>query len=101
MRMEGDNIVSDTSPENIKYPQSLIRNSRVANTVRAMQVRDLFHIDTTVQHMAEPDDVSLARTMYDRFKSIRASYCPGDEYELVLLYAKHLDWDKMIYIRDE
>ncbi len=101
LRMEDESIVSDTSPATRNYPPGLIRISRTANTVRALQVRDLYGVDTIKKHLAGVRDIDLALSMYEQFKSTWVSYQPSDEYDLVMSFAKCLNWDDMISIKDE
>jgi hypothetical protein len=99
--MEDESIVSDTSPATRNYPPGLIRISRTANTVRALQVRDFYGVDTVRKHLAGVKDIDLALSMYEQFKSTWVSYQPSDEYDLVMSFAKCLNWDDMISIKDE
>ncbi len=101
LRMEDESIVSDTSPATRNYPPGLIRISRTANTVRALQVRDFYGVDTVRKHLAGVKDIDLALSMYEQFKSTWVSYQPSDEYDLVMSFAKCLNWDDMISIKDE
>lgn len=101
LRMESDNIEADTSGIIRNFPPGLIRVSRIANTVRALQVRNLFEVDTVNKHLASLDDINFAQSMYDSFKTKYDSYCEGDEYTLVMQYAEDLDWGEMIYIQNE
>lgn len=82
-------------------PKDIISKSRVYNIVNGFQFKELYGLDFTNDYKANKKEMSLAKGFYDEFIEYREDKEPGEEYELVLNWAKDLNLDNIFKLENE
>lgn len=82
-------------------PKDVLSKSKIYNLVGAIQFKNLFGIDLISEYKATPNESKTAFAFYEEFEQYKSDKEPGEEYELVIHWAKDLDLDKYFELVDE
>lgn len=82
-------------------PKDILTKSKIYNLVGAIQFKNLFAIDLISEYKATPNESKTAFAFYEEFDQYKSDREPGEEYELVIHWAKDLDLDKYFELVDE
>lgn len=82
-------------------PQSVMFVSRVFNLLNAYLLRDFFGIDLVNEFKPSSSVVKTADNFFEQFKMYQKTFDPGDEYELIMHWAKALHFEKYFELVDE
>lgn len=72
------------------YPKHIVSKSKVYNLVSAFQFKELYGIDFIGKFNSSPSELRQAKDFYEEFLEYKVDKEPGEEYELILNWAKDL-----------
>ena len=97
---EGKTAVTDKRSMRLT-PTKVYTASKVLNIINAMQLKDLYGVDTIKQFEASPTELKQAHTLWDEFLEYRKDRGPGEEYELVKHWGEDLGLQNYFELVDE
>ncbi len=74
-------------------PKPVLSVSKIYNLVAAIQYKDLFGLDYTSDFLPTPSELSKANELYEEFLEYKEDKEAGEEYELLLNWARDLKVD--------
>jgi tetratricopeptide (TPR) repeat protein len=97
-----ENLKAVTEKKYIELsPKDVVSISKTYNLVNAFQFRDLFGIDMISEFRASPLELKQANSFYDEYLQYKDDKEPGEEYELILNWARDLKLDKYFELVNE
>ncbi len=93
MMQEGIKAVTDKKIVELS-PGDVLSKSKIYNLVNALQFNELYGLDFIKDFNASQAELKQAKAFYEEYRDYRDDREPGEEYELVLHWAKDLKLDK-------
>lgn len=90
-----DERVLDIAPKNI------VSKTKTYSLVNAMQFKELFGLDLISEFKADNTELKLAEKFYKEFSAHKDNRKAGQEFELVLQWAKELDLELFFELENE
>jgi tetratricopeptide (TPR) repeat protein len=89
-----EGIQATTKPEIVKNtPKDILSKSKIFNLVSALHFKTIYYVDLVQDHNPQILELNQANELYNEFLEYREDKAPGEEYELVQLWAEDLKLD--------
>jgi Flp pilus assembly protein TadD len=82
-------------------PQNIVSKTKTYSLVNAMQFKELFGLDLTLEFKANNTELKLAEKFYKEFSTYKDNRKPGKEFEVVQHWAKELDLEQFFELENE
>lgn len=97
-----ESIKAVTTPTIVDIlPKKILSASKVLSLVNALQFKDLFGVNYIEDFKATREELKMALDFYDEFLEYKQDKNAGEEYEIILNWAKDLEIDSYFELQEE